>query len=463
VVAEGLIFRKHRSIPYARIQNINTRQNPVHRLLAVATVQLESASGGKPEAVLRVIDLATVARLREKVQAAQAHSAVNRTGDTHGPARQATESAPEKAEKPATNSSESESHPAVLLQMPLADVVRYGLVSQKGLVVFALLSGFFSQSPRWYQNIGASLAGMGWLPDWSAWSTTRQTITAVALVLLVVLLLQLFSIGWAVFRFYGFRLLKKPGRLFAEMGWLSRTTATIPEERIQLYRIRRNPIHRWLGGVTVTVETAGGVNTEQQGLVMRWLAPYMPVAQVPAFLARVDAASDWHTNNWQALPWRAWRRLFKRLALIWAMMVAVATTVLTFNHQDIPVWLVLLALLVPLPFFAGYARAWVKAAGWSLNETGISFKSGVLLQQQTHVKMDKVQVVDTAQSPFDRRHRMATLEVDTAGANALAHHIKIPYLPQAEAVRIRQFILQRLKKPVVSATKARRSALQSGA
>ena len=60
VVRDGILTRTERHIPYARIQNIDLVQNPLHRLLKVALVRVETASGQKPEAVIRVLSLDAV-------------------------------------------------------------------------------------------------------------------------------------------------------------------------------------------------------------------------------------------------------------------------------------------------------------------------------------------------------------------------------------------------------------------
>ncbi|MCU5788459.1 PH domain-containing protein, partial [Alloalcanivorax marinus] len=67
VIREGLIFRNLRQIDYRRIENLDTRRNPLHRLLGVADVKVETSSGGGAEATLRVLSLAQAARLSEAV------------------------------------------------------------------------------------------------------------------------------------------------------------------------------------------------------------------------------------------------------------------------------------------------------------------------------------------------------------------------------------------------------------
>jgi membrane protein YdbS with pleckstrin-like domain len=51
-----------------------------------------------------------------------------------------------------------------------------------------------------------------------------------------------------------------------------------------------------------------------------------------------------------------------------------------------------------------------------------------------------MQTVSMGQSPFDRRRRMASVAVDTAGAGNLGHRIHIPFLD----VDVAESILRRL-------------------
>ncbi len=67
VVRDGILTRTERHIPYERIQNIDLVQNPLHRLCKVALVRVETASGTRPEAVMRVLSLDAVAEMHGRV------------------------------------------------------------------------------------------------------------------------------------------------------------------------------------------------------------------------------------------------------------------------------------------------------------------------------------------------------------------------------------------------------------
>ena len=82
VVKEGILFKSLRQVPYERIQNLNVEKNILHRLFGVATLQVESASGVKPEAVIRVISQAQVAHIQRIIkQRAKQPLSMQQSGD----------------------------------------------------------------------------------------------------------------------------------------------------------------------------------------------------------------------------------------------------------------------------------------------------------------------------------------------------------------------------------------------
>ncbi|NIM63564.1 MAG: PH domain-containing protein, partial [Acidobacteria bacterium] len=120
MVREGILTRNERHIPYARIQNINLVQNPFHRLLRVAEVHVETASGTKPEAIIRVLSLDAVAAIRERVFKDRAE------GETVS-----VEGREESAQR--------------LLELSTRDLLLLGLISNRGMVVIAAVMGVIWQ------------------------------------------------------------------------------------------------------------------------------------------------------------------------------------------------------------------------------------------------------------------------------------------------------------------------------
>jgi putative membrane protein len=78
----------------------------------------------------------------------------------------------------------------------------------------------------------------------------------------------------------------------------------------------------------------------------------------------------------------------------------------------------------------------------------VAFRSGWLDRNWRFAEVQKLQALELTASPFDRRHGMATLRFDTAGANVLEGGLAIPYLPQDSARRLYEELSGRLGEPL---------------
>jgi putative membrane protein len=63
----------------------------------------------------------------------------------------------------------------------------------------------------------------------------------------------------------------------------------------------------------------------------------------------------------------------------------------------------------------------------------VAFRQGWLDRHWRFAEARKLHALQITQSPFDRRHGMATLHLDTAGASPMEPALRIPYLAVAEA------------------------------
>src|SRR5918995_2313767 len=73
---EGVLARKPRSVPFDRIQQVDLVRKPLHRLLGVATLRVETAGGGSAAEVdLDVVSLAEAQALRASLLQAKAQVA----------------------------------------------------------------------------------------------------------------------------------------------------------------------------------------------------------------------------------------------------------------------------------------------------------------------------------------------------------------------------------------------------
>lgn len=398
VVRSGIFERSVRVIPFARIHNVALQQSVLHRLFDVAEVRLESAGGQKPEAEMRVLKLADALALE---------ALVRRRGAT-------VESATVAAEA------------TVLLALPPGEIVRLGLVSNRGLIVVGAAIGGLSQfSPRLMPNL---IERWGeWLLGWASHNGDQQpehyVIAGVTLALLLVAVLRAFSILLALLQYYGFRLSEAGRRLTVERGLLARWRTSASRRRIQAWTLREGMMHRLLGRRSLDIDTAVAEQQNQQR-ALRELAPVATPDTCDALIAHLLPRSHWPHLEWRPLSQGMWWRL----AL---PSVPFALPVTLIAAWWLGPW-ALLALLW-LPWAAYVATRHQRAAGYAVDDIVIAVREGWWRRHWRFAELDKLQALHLTRNPFDRRCGTATLWLDTAGASAMAPPLRIRFLPEEEA------------------------------
>ncbi|MFC7300606.1 PH domain-containing protein [Cognatiluteimonas weifangensis] len=402
VVRSGVLQRSLRQIPFARIHNVALHQNLLHRLFGVAEVRLESAGGQKPEAQMRVLRLADALALEALVRrragaAAASGDAVAEAGHT-------------------------------LLRLPLAEVLRLGLVSNRGLIVLgggvAALSQF---NPRLLSGLfqGWSERALGWAlahgqSDWT------YAVAAASLLLAFVLLLRLFSVALALLQYSGFRLDEHGRRLTVERGLLTRLRTSTSRRRIQAWTLRESLLQRWLRRRSLQIDTAVA-EANGQPRALRELAPIAPPAACDALVRHLLPHAQWPPPDWQPLHPHAWLRL----CLPGTVLALLAGAALGWRFGA---WGWLALAWLPWTLLAARQRA--RRAGYACDATLVAWREGWWSRHWRFAEIDKLQALQLTQSPLDRRCGMATLWLDTAGAGALAPPLRLRYLPLAQATAL---------------------------
>lgn len=414
VVRSGLLNRTLRQIPLTRIQNVARKQSLLHRLLGVAEVRLESAvGGGTPEAQMQVLSLADAAALEAVVEAAGSAQAQRSTA--------APDTAQQRSEpQPAHAAGET------LLQLDTSELIKLGLTSNRGLVLGAIGFGAFAQFGG--EGFGRTMAntaeagvefagrlGLGFV---------HWLLLGMFLLLAFLALARAVAVLMVVVQLHGFRLSEAAGSLSVEQGLLTRLRTRAPRAKIQRWTVHDSLLHRLFKRRSVRVETAAlqAVN-EQQSLTE--VIPIAPPAQIDALIQRWLPEVEWGQWRWQPLHPRAWRRLLFPSLLLIAGLTTLA--LLRFGP-----W----AMLVPacvLPLAVLRARLLARHCGWVLTDHVLAWRSGWLDRSVSFAEVHRLQGLRLSQSPFDRRHRMATLYADTAGSSPFTHQLELRYLPEAEA------------------------------
>jgi putative membrane protein len=425
---EGVLARKLRVVPFDRIQQVDLVRKPLHRVLGVATLRVETAGGGgAAEVDLDVVALGEARALRSSLLRAKA---VAVEADGEGAEAVAGRAPAERT----------------LLRLSVGEVMLAGITGTRAAAVLAVL-GPLSQLTDWFPNLSE------WLlrrvnPEAVA-PTTPTAVVALA-VLAVVVWLGLAAASSVVTDF-GFTLARLGGDLVVRRGLLERREAVLPIARLQVVRVEESLLRRWLGLASIRIQSAGraggadqtasrlAVPVLQRSGVNRVLGELLHgAAPVPRLLAPPPAARRWMVRRGvvRAVP----------------PTVAVAAVLWLLSRPAAPLAL----LLVPLAVLGGLAA--YRSRGHARHGGFLYARQGVAIRVTTVVPVAKAQSGSVRSSFFQRRVGLATLHVDVAGGGPTP---KVMDEAEATAEELLQVVLGR--SPGVAPAGAGRRGAPGGA
>lgn len=406
-VREGLLHRSRREIPFSRIHNVVVHQSLLHRMFSVAEVRLESAGGTKPEAQMRVLGVREALALEDLVR------------------HQAQGSAPGVSE-PGTAPREDGT---TLLSLSTREVIRLGLISNRGMIVVAagfgamwqivpdnMIEQFARQGARQAYGYAEGLH-LGWMTGAAG---------GIALIGIALALVRLLSVALALSQFHGFRLTEEPRRLMVERGLFARLRTSVARRRIQAWTLHEGVLHRLFGRRSLRIDTAVAEKSGQQDMrALKDVAPIATPEACDALISHLLPHASWPRDDWKAVDasagWRLWLP-----SLAWLLPV----TALAAWQFGAWVWLPGVAWMLAAAYAA---RRQANRMGWALDEHLVAVRSGWWSRYWRFADIDKLQALRLSHSPLDHRCGTATLWLDTAGASGISAPLALRFVPEADA------------------------------
>lgn len=376
-IANGVLHRTRRSIPFDRIQDVSIDQKLLARPFGLARVRIETGGGEADEATLDSVSLAEAARLRAVLRGA--------------------------APSVAADAAVAEPARDVVFAMSPGRVLTMGVFGFSLVWVGLLFAGL---------NQVGDVIGWNWVDvrDWAG--IARQEAMALATPLfaamaaLVALLVGAISgVLRTVLVEHGFRLEREGDRLRRVRGLTTRTEIVLSLRRIQLALIERAMVSGRLGWSALRLQTLGGsddIGGRQS------VAPFAREEEI----ARVLAAAGY--GPFDPLPLRpvAFGHVL-RTAIVRGGVPLVVAIVATFFLPLAGLAL----LLVPIPVvLAVMAR---RRHRYAIVGDTLQVMRGVLSKQVWIVPLARIQAVSVRRSLLQRLLGIATVHVDTAGAKGL--------------------------------------------
>lgn len=419
IIRSGLIHKTVRNMAFTRIQNVTLHQGILHRMMQVAEVRLETGGGDdKEDGKMRVLSLAQAKQLQHIIRGQE-------TSNKSTPNTKILSDANEQS----------------LLTLSNRELIKLGLISNKGMILVAAAFGGLMQfdfiNPKKYFEIAGK-----WLWNHSAELSQNSFLSyflgGVTVVVAALIVVRIISIIQAILHYYGFELSQQDDRLSIERGLLNRFSGSLPRTRIQAWTLEQGFLQRRFNRFALRVDAAAGGGVKSEHLESHWqLAPIADQQHIETIIDSVIPVGSWPVAVWQPLHPNAWKREFKAPAL-W-LLLPLAILVYWFHA-----WGLLLLLAHPWLWFQ--SKQWAKYAGYSYDSGLIAVREGWIKKHWRFAEVRKIQAVYIKQSPFDRKHGMATVYFDTVNAGSFEPPLAIRYLPFNEAVRLHAELSQVIAK-----------------
>ncbi len=363
-IRSGVFSRREREIPFERIQNVDIAQNVLQRALGIAELRFETAGGGATEARLRYVDRREAVRLQELVSDRKGGSTDRDPGATDD----------------------------ILFELGRRELGVLGVTSANFRLLGVIVVGLSLVAPPVARAVspGADLlllVGPG-----------------VALAALAILWVA--SGLQAVFRYYGFRLLRHEEELRYQRGLFQKYTGTIPLSKVQTLMIRENVLARALGYASLAIETAGYAPGQDGSSV----ESAVPIAERNRVFGLARTVEDIGDPEFTRPPKRARRRYLVRYSLLVGGLTA-ALGAIQVATGELPTWYYAAGLIV---LVAPAAHLKWTHLGYHVGEDHVITQAGFWTRRITIVPYYRVQTVSSSQSIFQRRRNLETLVVDTA-------------------------------------------------
>jgi len=420
LVREGFFVRETRHVPFARVQAVNERQGPLHRLLGVTELVLESGAAGKPEAVMRVLGVAEAARIAGMLRSVST----------------ADHATPDVVASPAAAATQE------LLRIPTDELILHGIISNRGFVVIALAFGILSQNRELLDLLPIDFKQLMKDSTDTAAGIDAGAILGVLLVLLLgfVVLVRLLSIAFALFTLHDFTLRRAGDRLRMNRGLLSRVDVSGRVSGFQRIVLEQSLLHRAFRRCVVKVDLAGASllgTPEAADSRLDTLAPIATPARARSLLQELVPGLDLEAMPWQPLhrsaAVRRWQRTMWWLLPTLTLVVAAAGLIPGLPSVALPGALVAATLGLGLSVL--HAWQWARWSAFAASDGVIAFRSGAWARQWTLVFDDRAQSTALRRSPRDRREGTASLAVDVQSMT-VSQALHIPYLDAALGERL---------------------------
>lgn len=386
VIKKGL-WRQERTIPLERIQNVMITQGLMERLLKIATVKVETASGSGVEASLKSVSVADAEQIKQELMMTRSATVPSEVG------------APEPA----------------VYKAELKDIALAGALQNRALFVMAAIMGVFNQGLDDFGKVIVDVFRRTPL------ASTAEHDPALAGLLTFVAVLVFLAIGWllsilyAIFVYFGFKVVKTDRGLQVSYGLVNTVQTVIPTKRIQSIQTHASWLFKFFGLNQLFAQSIGGhAPTQGQHVAagQTMIAPICRPVVLRTLIRLINPLLDIDKVKFLAsdrfLLTRSLVRLTLGFGVVFGLFAFLATKVTKIPMAP---FMIGCAALYALNFALAFLS--FRRQGYAQTEDVFFVCSGTLGQNVTMIPITNIQAVSLGSGWFQRRKGLVDLHVHT--------------------------------------------------
>jgi putative membrane protein len=393
ILHTGVINRKKISIPFSKIQTIDTEQNILHRILEVTKIKVDTAGGEKKEFDLSAVGLDVASALREIVTTTQSPHESQEVETT------------EKAAIPTRK----------IFQIDLPLLWKIGLTEnhlRSGGLIFA--AGFWI-----YHNlkeVGVDIDETYEDVDRDIFSFDVVIYFLIAFVLISIVI----SLGRVLLRYYDLSFVRRDHGFKIEYGLFNRKTVSALDNRIQSISWQQNYLQKSIGLHELFLNQVASKEIKEKEKIG---IPGLNAHHIEDIKEVLYPTLDLSSKIFKSIDYKYFTRNANILLIIVTILAAIAFVLKSY-------YIVIGISVVSSLLLYNLHRKFRKTA-YTYDDEIIAVRGGVYGKKTVLMPTYKLQSIHLHQSPCQRRHQLCTISMVSA-----AGVIDIPFIPISEGHNI---------------------------
>ena len=410
VIEKGIFQKTKLNVPFDRIQTVNFKQNILHQIFKVVSLEIDTAGSKGNEFSITALKKNEAEAIRDFLIAQKNHNLNPRPEDI-------AEEEDWNVEPPKEE---------LLLHLSPEDLIKIG-VSQNHFRTAAVIFAFLMSSLDQLESAtGWSFEGfLSNIPF-----INPNSFLAFLLVMVPLFIIISFSVSLVrtVIRYFNLEFLRTDIGFKVISGLFTRNEQSANMQKIQLVNWSTNPIRQIFGMYDISLKQAASSE------VARKQSIYVP----GCYEEQVSAVREVYFPEEKELIFEE-HQIHPLFIYRKFLYIGLVPALLALAHSHFVEGAIYYGYLIWVPIvLLGAWRYWQRFR-YYVSEEGVRISKGMIGRQDVLLKWYKIQVVDVQQGLYQRRKDLANIYFHTAAGD-----VNIPYIEYEKARKLEDFILYKI-------------------